>query len=229
MEAHATGFKVWALDDVVYGPVELEVLRGWVRDERVSADSWIYCVTTRRWATALELPGLRELFVCETEPAAVPAAAAVRPGVLRRVRVLGDLTDEQLTSFARIGEVVRFPAFTTIMKVGGTGDSMFFVLDGQVRLRIMVKEREILIAVQEAGGVFGQISLFDGAPRITDAVTDSPVMLFKVTAAAFRQLCRAQPEVATPVLLALGRTLATRIRTDDKHLCEMVAMSASAH
>ena len=224
MEAQVASFKVWALDDVVYGPVELEELRGWARDERVSAESWIYCVTTRRWSTALELPGLRELFVCDTEP-----AAAVRPGVLRRIRVLGDLGDEQLSTFARLGEVVRFPAFTTIMKVGSPGDSMFFVLDGQVRLRILVKEREILIAVQEAGGVFGQISLFDSGPRVTDAVSDSPVMLFKVTAAAFRQLCCTQPEVATPVLLALGRTLATRIRTDDKHLCEMVAMSASVH
>lgn len=220
METVATGFKVWALDDVVYGPVEAEVLVGWVRDERILPDTWIYNVVSRRWHPAAELPQLRELFGVPP----TPGDHCVRPAVLRRIRVLGDLDDEQLACFARIGQLVSHSAFTTIMKLGTTGSSMFMVLDGQVRLRLLVRDREILIGVQEAGGVFGHISLFDGGSRITDAVSDSPVTLFQVTSAAFRLLCRQRPDIATPILLALGRSLATRIRTDDKHLCEMVAL-----
>ena len=221
METVATGFKVWALDDVVYGPVEAEVLGNWVRDERILPDTWIYNVGSRRWQPAAEMPELRALF---GQPPVAGDSQFVRPAILRRIRVLGDLNDEQLACFARIGQVVSHSAFTTIMKLGTTGNSMFMVLDGQVRLRLLVREREILISVQEAGGVFGHISLFDGGTRITDAVSDSPVTLFQVTAAAFRLLCRQHPDIATPILLALGRTLATRIRTDDKHLCEMVAL-----
>ena len=221
MEAVASGYKVWALDDVVYGPVEPAVLREWVRDERIRPDTWIFCVRKQRWSPAAELPELSELF---GEPEAANPSALVRPAVLRRIRVLAELNDEQLGHFARIGQVVTYPAFSQIMKLGMAGDSMFMVLDGQVRLRLLVKEREILISVQEAGGVFGQISLFDGGPRITDAVSDSPVTLFKIVASSFRLLCRQHPDIATSILFALGRTLATRIRTDDKHLCEMVSL-----
>ena len=53
-------------------------------------------------------------------------------------------------------------------------------------------------------------------------------MLFRVTAANFRRLCQKRPDIGTVVLHALGRTLALRIRSDDKHLAEMVAMQASA-
>jgi hypothetical protein len=230
-EAESAGFKVLALDDVCYGPVDIAALIQWARDERVVADSWIFCLTNQRWLQASHLPELRELFGgAGVAPDEAPDGAKemVRPGLLRRMRVLSELSDEQLTRFAEIGELVRFPAFTAVMKVGATGDSMFLVLDGQVRLRIMVKDHEILIAIQETGGVFGQISLFDGGPRITDAITDAPTVLFRVTAANFRRLCQKRPDIGTVVLHALGRTLAMRIRSDDKHLAEMVAMQASA-
>lgn len=232
--AAPAGFRVLALDDVCYGPVDLQQVIEWVRDERVAADTWILCLTTQRWIQAAQMPELRELFsVLDSPDDALAAAnageAAARPGVLRRIRSLADLNDEQLGQFAKIGEILHLPAFTPVMRVGSIGDSMFFVLDGQVRLRITVREREILISVQEAGGVFGQISMFDGGPRVTDAITDAPSVLFKVPAASFRSLCMQRPDIATPVLLALGRTLATRIRTDDRHLTEMVALNQSTH
>lgn len=233
--ASSPGFKVLALDDVCYGPVDLQQLLDWARDERITADTWVLCVGTERWQKAAHLPHLRELF-SELDPPDVALStqdsgpgAAVRPGILRRVRVLAELNDEQLTEVARIGEVVRFPAFTAVMRAGTLGDSMFFVIDGQVRLRISVKDREILIAVQEAGGVFGQISMFDGGPRVTDAVTDASVTLFKVSAPAFKKLCANRPDIGTPVLLALGRTLAARIRTDDRHLTELVTLNQSGY
>ncbi len=218
------------MDDVCYGPVDIAALVQWAKDERVVADSWILCLTDQRWLPAAHLPQLREVFGNGADPAEETpgdAKSMVRPGSLRRMRVLSDLTDEQLTRFAEIGEVVRFPAFTPVMKVGATGDSMFLVLDGQVRLRIMVKDHEILIAIHDIGGVFGQISLFDGGPRITDAITDAPTVLFRVTAANFRRLCQKRPDIGSVVLHALGRTLAMSIRSDDKHLAEMVAMHAN--
>ena len=234
-ETQPSGFKVLALDDVCYGPVDVEALAQWVKDERVVADSWVFCLTEQRWLMASHLPELSQLFEPPSDPEAVPdesadgTKAAIRPGTLRRMRVLSDLSDEQLTKVIEIGEIVRFPPFTPIMKVGDVGDSMYLVLDGQVRLRIMVKGHEILIAVQETGGVFGQISLFDGGPRITDAVTDAASMLFKITASKFRWLCETHPDIGTKVLHALGRTLALRIRSDDKHLAEMVAMHSGGN
>jgi hypothetical protein len=224
----SAGFKVLALDDTLYGPVDLLIVQEWIRDERVNAETWIHCVATRKWFTASEHPELRPLLgltaTGEEEP-----NPAFRIPVLRRVRVLADLADEHLRRVARLGEAVRFPAHSTIMRVGTSGDSMYFVLEGQVRLRVMLRGKEMVVSIQETGGVFGQISLFDGGTRITDAVAESDVQLMKVPAIQFRRLCREHPDTATPLLLALGRTLATRIRTDDKHLCEMVALNHAAH
>jgi CRP-like cAMP-binding protein len=224
-ESAGAGFKVLALDDVLYGPVALPTLADWIKDERVQAESWVLCVQTQRWQRAHSIPELRPMF-----PEAPPAdaqATAIRPGVLRRVKALGELDDTQLQVVAKFAEVVRFGAFTPVFRVGETGDAFFFVLEGEVRQRILVNGKELLIGIQEAGGVFGQISMFDGGPRVTEAVTDTGVVLLKLTSLAFRRLCRLHPEIGNIILLALGRTLAARIRSDDKHLCEVMAMGRS--
>jgi hypothetical protein len=222
----SAGFRVLALDDMVYGPVDLAVVQDWIRDERVTSATWVHCVATRKWFLASEHPELRALFGIEPDESEI-TDPALRPSVLRRIRVLADLNDDQLRLVARYAEIQKIAAHTTIMRVGTTGDSMFCVVEGQVRLRIMVRGKEMLISVQEMGGVFGQISLFDNGPRITDAIADADTTLLRIPAVNFRRLCRDHPETGTPILLALGRTLATRIRTDDKHLCEMVALNQS--
>jgi hypothetical protein len=221
----SAGFKVLALDDMLYGPVDLASIQDWIRDERVNADTWIHCVATRKWFPASEHPDLRPLLGLDPVDDAEGVNPALRASVLRRVRALADLSDEHLRRVASVGEVVKAPAHSMIMRVGTIGDGVYFVLDGQVRLRIMVRGKEILISIQEIGGVFGQISLFDSGPRITDAVAEVDSTLMRIPVINFKRLCREHPDTATPMLLALGRTLATRIRSDDKHLCEMVALN----
>ncbi len=220
-------YRVWAMDDVVYGPVTAEVLRDWVRDERMLPETWVFCETTRRWNPARELAELRPLFGEEDSPATDAPANAIRPAVLRRIRAFAEMDDAELSEIGRLGELVKPPAFQTLMKAGTASDAIYFVIEGQVRQRIMVRDREILIAVKESGTAFGYISLFDGGPHITDAITDSPSTLFRVPLERFRKFCSTHPEIGVKILFSLGRTLSTRVRSDDRHLCELVVLNQS--
>ncbi|MBN8246773.1 MAG: DUF4339 domain-containing protein, partial [Verrucomicrobia bacterium] len=87
-----TEYKVWAADDVVYGPVPVETLTQWIRDERVLPETWIHTVGDNRWIKAGELPELADAFAGRSGPKAEAAAAdttllvsGLRPGMLRRV------------------------------------------------------------------------------------------------------------------------------------------------
>jgi CRP-like cAMP-binding protein len=225
MEAPAPGvggYKVLGLDDTLYGPVEIPQLVEWARDERIQPDSWLLCVSSRRWINAAELPEL-----CSQFPALAAAAAAIAPELqpqeLRKVKVFSELTQEQLHRVAGYADVQHFPVGTLIMRAGGIADSVYFVLTGSVRLKILVRGKELPISQVASGGVFGQISLFDNGPRVTDAVAESDITCARITVFNFRRLFRAAPDLAVPIILGLGRTLASRIRSDDKHLCELAA------
>jgi hypothetical protein len=37
-----TGFNIWGEDHAVYGPMELPLLVDWVKEQRVTADTWIF-------------------------------------------------------------------------------------------------------------------------------------------------------------------------------------------
>lgn len=218
------------MDDSVYGPATADVLRDWVRDERILPESWIFCETTCRWLKAGQMAELRPLFGLDAVGTGEGGTSLLlKPAILRRIRAFGELSDDDLAEVVRLGEIVQFPAFQTLMRANTPADAIYFIIDGQVRQRILVRQREILIAVKEAGTSFGYISLFDAGPHVTDAVSDSPVTLFRIPTASLRDLCAARPDIGVPILFSLGRSLAQRIRSDDRHLYELVALNQGHH
>ena len=40
-DAEEIEYKVWASDNMVYGPVNLDILLDWVADGRVTPDTWV--------------------------------------------------------------------------------------------------------------------------------------------------------------------------------------------
>jgi hypothetical protein len=231
--ATETDFIVWGIDQTAYGPVELPTLVSWVKDERVTADTWIYAAQNGSWQKAAGVPELQMFFHSKNDGAAAGAAAMTTPrGIdrraLRRIKILAGMTDGQLDRFAQFVEVEKIPQWSVIVKQGDPGDSMYFVLEGELRARISVLGQESILATLGPGDFFGDISLFDRGPRSADVVANSDSLVVKITTAAFDKLATEAPEIATPFLRAVGRTLSARIRTDNKRYGDSVKISRAA-
>ena len=55
-------FIVWGVDQTPYGPVELPTLVSWIKDERVTADTWLFVGKTGDWQKAAQVPELQMFF-----------------------------------------------------------------------------------------------------------------------------------------------------------------------
>lgn len=230
--ATGPGFKIWAVDDVVYGPVDLPTLVEWVADERVLADTWVFSEKSDSWHKASALPDIKSRFQGASPSSSAPAPvspliAGIKPGHLRRVKILSDMTDQQIGRFAQFMEVVQANQFREIVKKGEPGDSMFLMLDGEARVRTFVGGKEKILATLRAGEFFGDMALFDHGPRAADVVANLNCTLLKITADSLMRLTTDAPELATPFLVAICRTLTSRIRADNKRFTDMMAMSAA--
>jgi hypothetical protein len=228
-----TGFIVWGIDQTAYGPVELPALVAWVKDERVTADTWIYAANNASWQKAADVPELQMFFRSKHEGAAAGAAAmttprGLDPRALRRIKILASMTDDQLDRFAEFVEAEKIPQWSLIVKQGDPGDSMYFILEGELRARINVLGQETILATLSAGDFFGDISLFDRGPRSADVVANSDSLVVKISAAGFDRLATEAPDIATPFLRAVGRTLSARIRTDNKRFGDSVKFGRAA-
>jgi CRP/FNR family cyclic AMP-dependent transcriptional regulator len=222
-------FIVWGVDQTAYGPVELPTLISWVKDERVLSDTWIYAGREGAWLKATEVPELKMFFRAKGDAnGAEMSARGVDPRALRRVKILAGMSDEQLERFANFMEVERIPQWSVIVKQGDRGDTMFLILEGELRVRINVAGKETILTTLSTGDFFGDISLFDHGPRSADVVANSDSLLLKITAEAFDRLAKVAPDLATPFLRAIGQTLSARIRADNKRLGDSVRLAPGA-
>jgi cyclic nucleotide-binding protein len=232
----APGFCIWGVDNVVYGPVDLPTLINWVQEERVAADTWIYLRDKAAWERA---PGVSELQMFFQPKSAAGASArkiaapdgtaiTIKPGSLRRVKILAGMNDQQLDRFVEFMELQRIRQWEEIVKQGSPGDAMYLVLEGEVRVRLMVAGKESILVTLAAGEFFGEIALFDHGPRSADVVANQDGLLLKISASAFQRLVSEAPDLAAPFLFAIGNTLIARIRADNKRYRETIAFARTA-
>ena len=97
---------------------------------------------------------------------------------------------------------------------------MYFILEGELRVRLEVMGKETTLATLTTGEFFGDIALLDHGPRAADVVANKDSTLVKISASAFDQLAKEAPDLATPFLRAIGKTLASRTRADNKRIAD---------
>lgn len=220
-------YSIWAADNVVYGPVELPALVSWVKDERVVADTWVYDNQNDRWRKAAKIPELQLFFRTKGVDVQVDKST-ITPGILRRVKALADLTDEQLERFVHFMEPQTVRQWAHIVKQGEMDNGMYLVLEGELRVRLMIGGKETVLATLGAGECFGEMALFDQGPRSADVLSNKDSVLLKITAEAFERLRQDAPELSAPILFSISKTLAARIRADNKRIKDSVNFARAA-
>ncbi|MEO5804772.1 MAG: cyclic nucleotide-binding domain-containing protein [Verrucomicrobiota bacterium] len=232
-EQTGDGYKIWGVDGVIYGPVELPTLVNWIKDERVTANTWIYGENNDSWQKAGQISELQMFF--RAKPATGSATANtsfshanLKPGSLRRVKILAEMKDDQLERFAQFMEVQNVRQWTEVVKQGEIGDAMYLVLEGELRVRLMIGGKETILAQLAAGEFFGEMALFDHGPRSADVVANKDSLLLKISSASFEKLFDLAPELAAPFLFCISKTLAARIRADNKRFKDSVSFARAS-
>jgi cyclic nucleotide-binding protein len=216
------GYRVWGVDNIPYGPVGLPNLVSWIKEERVSADTWVFFEEKHFWQKASQVPELRMFFQTRNPVPAAPAPGATRgtaashgikPGSLRRMKIFADMDEKHLESFLQYMEVVPFKQFDEVVRKGDLGNAMFLVLQGELRARVTIEGKETILSTIRVGEFFGEISLLDHGPRSADVVANEDSVLLKISTAGFERLIAEAPALTAPFLYALSRSIASRVRT----------------
>jgi CRP-like cAMP-binding protein len=220
-------YYVWGIDHVAYGPVELPTLVNWIRDERVERDTWVYDQRGKSWVPAAEVTELKAVF---SRKAAVAAKETderdtIRPGSLRRIKVLADLADEHLMSFARYLEVEQIAQYNEVVKEGETGDSMYMLLEGELRVRVLVHGKESILATLQPGESFGELALIDEGTRSADVIANVESTVLSISRAGLKKLFDEAPALAAPFMQALCRITAARLRSTNKRVEDSIRLS----
>jgi CRP-like cAMP-binding protein len=153
--------------------------------------------------------------------------ANVSPELLKKVYLFQDLTAKELEQVLGICEEESAAAEQVIVREGESGDKMYLIVDGRVRIQKSIKGvGNEALAVLETGDYFGEMALVEDIERSADAVAhEAPARLLSIKKDKFESLLFLNKDLAHSILWTFVRTLSGRLRETNDKLRAFFAMS----
>ncbi len=145
--------------------------------------------------------------------------------LLDATELFAALPEDALTELGNHAVVRELERNELLFRQGDPSSSLFVVQEGRVAIAQQAGDgRETVIAVLEDGALFGELPLFDDAPRSADvrALIDTKVV--ELSYEPVRALLRARPEL----LWVIVRLLVDRLRATDEALADAVFLDVPA-
>jgi len=141
-----------------------------------------------------------------------------RVAQLQKIELFSGLKPEALELIGRLAVEETHSKGTKIFKHGETGDKLYLILEGRVRIsREVPGMGEEALAVLGPGQAFGEMALLDESPRSADARVHETCRVLSIAKDGFDDLLFLYKDVAYEVLWSTVRMLVARLRdTTDK-------------
>jgi CRP-like cAMP-binding protein len=144
--------------------------------------------------------------------------------VLAEVELFGSLPPEAVERVAAAAQQRTLRRGDVLFHESDPGEELFVVESGRIAIANKSFDgRESVVALMEAGDVFGEMSLFDGQGRSAEARALEPSRVYAVPFEPLRSLFREQPDLLWSVVELLAR----RIRNMDVALADSVFLDVT--
>ena len=154
----------------------------------------------------------------------MPKASQMTLEALRSVPLFASLSDGAATELRNLLLEKDVTTNTRLFNKGETGDAMYLIETGRVRISIKDEEhKEITLTELAQGDFFGEMSLIDGRQRSADATVIDDSRLAILPRQAFLGFVRSNPDVALGMLAALT----DRLRRTDELLRSRVSRNVN--
>ena len=108
----------------------------------------------------------------------------------------------------------NYPKDTMIFSECQTGQDMFIIQSGQVKISKMVDGNEVILAVLQKGDFFGEMALLENKPRSASAIVHEDCTLMTINRQNFDRMVATRPQL----IARLTTTLADRLWSMSRHL-----------
>lgn len=132
---------------------------------------------------------------------------------LRKIPLLSNLSDEEILRVQADIRIRQYNKRDVVLQKGGIGDSLLFLLSGQLQVIDVTEDgRAVGLRMLAPGDFFGEIAVINGSMRSASVVALSPVLVALLPRATALHLFSHSPSVANQML----RFLAEKVQRDSE-------------
>lgn len=143
---------------------------------------------------------------------------------LRSVPLFSSLDDQAATDLRNLLKAKSVLRNTRLFRKGDTGDSLYLIDSGRIRISIRDEDgQELVLAELAQGDFFGEMALIDGKQRSADADAIEDSILAVLNRGDFLSFVRSNPDVALEMLSAVTN----RLRVTDELLRSRVSRNVN--
>lgn len=118
------------------------------------------------------------------------------------------MSDDAKGQFRKAMESINFAAGQTMLKQGDTGDDMFVLENGSMRIIVRGSQNEIVFQrVISAPAIFGEMALITKEPRTASITAEDTALCLRITKQSVTELFKRDPNTATFLTRLVGERL----------------------
>ncbi len=144
-------------------------------------------------------------------------------GFLNSIKIFSLLREEEIREVLNYLEEIKVKGGSVLFKQGDEGNELYIVKEGSVATSIFLpdgKSREI--AVFKSGDFFGEMSIFEEAPRSATCTAREDSVLFRLHQHSIFKIIEEHPVTAQKIMYRMLNITTQRLRNTGDFLFDMV-------
>ena len=151
------------------------------------------------------------------------------PDFLQTVSIFQDLDRDALSTLAALLVSKKAPAGAVIFGELDGSDALYLVEAGEVLISKHVQGPvDVVLATFRGGDFFGEMGLFDAAPRSATAQAKVDSLLWRLDRKAFMHILSDHPEIAAKICYRLVSVFIERLRSTNEQAREAIRWGLEA-
>lgn len=148
---------------------------------------------------------------------------------LKGIDILSSLSESDLNYLIRFARIQNIAEGKTLFNQGDPGEELHIILAGEIGISIQIPEGgEKEITAYTTGSYFGEMSIFEDAPRSAKAYAKRESVLLTLSAEALQNLMENHPQTAVLLMYRMLNISTNRLKSTNKFVAEIIRWGDSA-
>ncbi|MBN2535489.1 MAG: GGDEF domain-containing protein [Spirochaetales bacterium] len=142
---------------------------------------------------------------------------------LKTVHILSSLSEEEIRIIAKRLNLIRVREGDILCKEGEEGNELYIIREGEIIGSIQLpsgKQKEIVVF--HPGDFFGEMSIFENAPRSATCHAKQKGKIYRLHKNDFFSIIKSEPGIAIKMMYRMLNITTQRLRKTSKFLSDMV-------